>query len=380
MSSPPDLHPVAPRAYRCQCGRPVFFGNTACLACGTPLGYVPEEAVLQPLQPSAQGDGSWQRFGETRPDAPRWARCDNFASAAACNWLVRLDAQGTAPRRCAACRLNRTIPDLSDAHNQLLWSRIETAKRRVVSQLMALGLPVATKMGEDPAHGLAFDLIRTLPGEAPVMTGHHGGVITIDIEEADDATRERVRAAMGEPYRTLLGHFRHELGHYYWERLVAGTAWLEPFRAQFGDERRDYAAALRANYEAGPPADWPRRFVSAYASSHPWEDWAETFAHYLHIVDTVDTALSFGIDPARLALDAEPYAARDLWRPDDAQGGAFLRRLQAWVSLAAVMNEMSRSMGQTDFYPFVLPHAAVAKLHFIHSVVRGNAAAAAPGR
>ncbi len=358
----------------------MFFGNTACLACGTPLGYVPEEAQLRPLQPSPQGDGSWQVFGETTPDAPRWWRCDNFASAAVCNWLVRLDAHGHAPRRCAACRLNRTIPDLSDPHNQLLWARLETAKRRVISQLMALGLPVATKMGEDPARGLAFDLIRTLPGEPPVVTGHHGGVITLDIEEADDATRERVRAAMGEPYRTLLGHFRHELGHYYWDRLVAGTAWLEPFRALFGDERRDYAGALRANYEAGPPADWPQRFVSAYASSHPWEDWAETWAHYLHIVDTVDTARSFGIDPARLALDAEPYAVQDLWRADDAQGEAFLRLLQSWVSLAAVMNEMSRSMGQADFYPFVLPRAAVAKLHFIHTVVRDHAVTASADR
>lgn len=365
----PHKQPTTPRSYRCQCGRPVFFPNTQCLACGTPLGYEPDRGQVLPLR-AGDREGSWRLFhdgGEGR----RYHRCGNFHSPAGCNWLVPLDADGRAPPLCTACRLNRTIPDLSEPRHAHLWARIEAEKRRLVSQLIALGLPVASK-DEDPDHGLAFDFLMPQDGQ-PVMTGHADGVITINVEEADDAKREQVRAQMHEPYRTLLGHFRHEVGHYYWDRLVAGTAWLAPVRELFGDDREDYAEALRRNYEQGPPADWPQRFVSAYASTHPWEDWAETWAHYLHMVDTVDTALSFGIDADQVQLDAEPWSVDALWRPDDPGAEAFLGFLNAWVELTAALNEMSRSMGQPDFYPFVLPRPAVAKLQLIHLIVGGAA-------
>jgi hypothetical protein len=181
--------------------------------------------------------------------------------------------------------------------------------------------------------------------------------------------RERIREEMGESYRTLLGHFRHEVGHYYWDRLVAGTGWHAPCRALFGDERLDYAHALRANYEQGPPPDWRERFVSSYASTHPWEDWAETWAHYLHIRDTLDTAVSFGLQARAEDVEAQPFVLDDLWDPDDAAGGRFLELLHSWIDITGVMNEMSAAMGQQDFYPFVLPRRAVAKLHFIHCVV-----------
>jgi hypothetical protein len=358
----PHKQPTAPRAYRCQCGRPVFFGNSRCLGCGTALGYEPERARVLPLQPAAQ-QGQWQVHGAA-PEAPCYRRCANFDTPAGCNWLVA-DAQPL----CRACRLNRTIPDLSVPENGMLWARIEAAKRRLVSQLIALGLPVRSK-GEDPAQGLAFDFLRALPG-APVTTGHAGGVITLDVEEADDARRERIRTQLHEPYRTLLGHLRHEVGHHYWDVLIGGTPRLDDFRRLFGDERQDYATALKANYEQGPPADWAQRFVTAYASCHPWEDWAETWAHYLHMVDTVDTALSFGIDADDVELSAEPWGPDALWQPDAAGAEAFLGFLNAWTELTAVLNEMSRSMGQPDFYPFVLPRPAVAKLQFIHLVVAG---------
>jgi hypothetical protein len=338
------------RNYRCGvCGRTVFFRNSQCLACGSPLGYDCRQGRIVTLVGDAIAG---------------FRRCANFDTAAACNWLV--EARDPSPR-CVACRLNRTIPDLSRDDNALLWQRIEAAKRRLVSQLVLLGLPVATRLGEDPQRGLAFDLLRG-PG---VVTGHAGGVITLDIEEADDARRESVRAAMNEPYRTLLGHFRHEIGHYYWLRLVQGTRWVEPFRALFGDERADYAAALRANAGHAPPrADWPQRHVSAYASIHPWEDWAETWAHYLHMIDVLHTALGFGLDAAGAAIAGDPFGREALWRADAGDADDFLRFVNDWVALSLVLNEMSHSMGQSEFSPFVLPRAAVAKLQLIHCVVR----------
>ncbi|AUX40154.1 hypothetical protein SOCE26_015510 [Sorangium cellulosum] len=365
----PRKQPTASRAYRCQCGRPVFFRNSECLACNTPLGYETEHAKVLPLQ-RGPDEGTWQLCQDAGGPRQLYRRCGNFDTAAGCNWLIPVTA-GEAPALCAACRLNRTIPDVGNSEHRQLWARVEVAKRRLVSQLLALNLPVKSKVGEDPERGLCFDFLASPPDGPRVMTGHADGVITLNIEEADDPTRERIRAAMREPYRTLLGHFRHEVGHYYWDRLVRDSGWLAPFRELFGDEQQDYAAALKANYEQGPPADWPQRFVSAYASMHPWEDWAETWAHYLHMVDTVDTALSFGIDADEVEIEAEAWGTDALWWPDHPTAESFLRFLNAWVELTAVLNEMSRSMGQHDFYPFVLPRVAVAKLQFIHLVVNG---------
>lgn len=346
----------------------VFFRNTQCLACDAPLGYVPSLRRLYPME-AAEEPGTWRIVGDGVPSSAIYRRCANFASAAACNWL--LEAEPGRPRTdlCKACRLNRTIPDLSDSRNLPLWLGMERAKRRLVSQLIGLGLPVQSKVSEDPQRGLAYDFLRNLPGQPRVLTGHAYGIITINVEEADDAARERMRVQMGEPYRTLLGHFRHEVGHYYWWRLIEGTEWQDACRSLFGDDRQDYASALKANYDNGPPADWAHRFVSAYASVHPFEDWAETWAHYLHLRDTLDTAISFGIEPAQIDNLSGPFGRADLWRPADPDGEAFLEMLHRWIRITGVMNEMSRAMGQHDFYPFVLPQAAVAKLHFIHCAV-----------
>ncbi len=360
--------PATPRAYRCQCGRQVYFRNSRCLGCGTPLGYAAACGALFPLQRGAEKD-TWQVHGARDPRAAVYRRCANFTSPAGCNWLISTGEKRARAKLCEACALNRTIPDLSRAENQVLWTRMEKAKRRLVSQLIGLGLPVASKLGEDPKHGLAFNFLRTTPGRPPIMTGHGNGFITINLEEADDPVRERVRKEMGEPYRTLLGHFRHEVGHYYWDRLVAGTRWHAPCRALFGDERLNYGQALKANYEQGPPVDWRQRFVSSYASMHPWEDWAETWAHYLHIRDTLDTAVSFGVQARTDDLEEQPFARDDLWNPDDPHGVRFLELLHLWINITGVMNEMSAAMGQQDFYPFVLPRPAVSKLHFIHCVV-----------
>ena len=201
------------------------------------------------------------------------------------------------------------------------------------------------------------------------MTGHANGLITINVEEADDAKREHMRFQMHEPYRTLVGHFRHEVGHYYWDRLIWNTAWLEPFRQIFGDERASYAEALKRNYEQGPPADWATSYVSSYATMHPWEDWAETWAHYLHMADSLGTAMGFGIDATNLQCDIEPFSRDALYAPDDPQADGLLALLNGWIEIVMVLNEMAHSMGQPDFYPFVMCKPVVAKLHFIHLVV-----------
>ena len=357
------------RSYTCQCGKPVFFRNSACLSCGAQLGYDPELTTLIALE---EGDtpGSLVRHGDT--GGKHYQRCANFDTAAGCNWLL---PHGSTEPLCRACCVNRTIPDQSDPQNQMLWGRIELAKRRLMSQLLDLGLPALSKEKEDPEHGLAFDFLRALPDEPPVMTGHANGVITLNVEEADDAVREKVRAAMHEPYRTLLGHLRHEVGHYYWDRLIWDSPWLDDFRTLFGDERESYADALKRHYDNGAPADWDQRFVSTYASSHPWEDWAETWAHYLHIEDTLVTALSFGLGAGDVEIDTEPFTKDVLWQPDVAGASEFLELVNAWVELTGVLNELSRSMGVHDFYPFVLNRPVVAKLQFIHCVVREARAA-----
>jgi hypothetical protein len=269
---------------------------------------------------------------------------------------------------CAACRHNRTIPDLANPENLAHWRKIEFAKHRLFYTLLRLRLPLATR-SEDP-NGLAFDFLSNpvggAQGQAPVMTGHSGGLITLNVAEADAPERERQRKSMGEPYRTLLGHFRHEIAHYYWDRLVADTPAIEEFRQLFGDEREDYGAALQRHYADGPAPDWAERFVTAYASSHPWEDFAETWAHYFHMVDTLETAFAFGLRlrpkvakgaGLAAAIDFDPYAAE------------MDRIIDAWLPLTFAVNSINRSMGQPDLYPFVLAPAVIWKLTFIHDQI-----------
>jgi hypothetical protein len=350
-----------PRLYACRCGGPIFFRNDTCLQCLTPLGYEPTSGHVYPLSPGSDAN-SW-----TLIDGPNghFRRCGNSASPAACNWLVSEEDHANAQPLCISCRLNRTIPDLSAAANAVHWRTTELAKRRLVSALLALGLPVRSRLAEDRECGLAFDILKTLADGAPVLTGHADGIITVNLDEADDATREGIRARMHEPYRTVLGHLRHEVGHYYWYRLVERTTWLEPFRGLFGDEREDYVVALRRYYREGPPPDWQTRHVSAYASAHPWEDWAETWAHFLHVFDTLGTVFSFSLDINSVVMPFQAFGPDVLFQEDD----EFLNGLNTWLRFTAVLNEFSRSMGLPDFYPFVLSRSSVKKLHFVHTLV-----------
>lgn len=330
------------RTFRCgTCGQLVFFENSLCLRCESPLGFSPSRMEVVPLT----GDLAGAR------------RCANLALAG-CNWLVE---PPDGPDLCRSCGTTSVRPADGDAEGLVLFAHAEAAKRRVLFQLLELGLPV-------DAAALRFEL-RSSTFE-PVMTGHADGVITLDLAESDTARSEARRRELGEPYRTTVGHFRHELGHYYQPVLVASDAAWERCRELFGDERADYPAALERHYADGPPADWHTRFVSAYATAHPWEDWAETFAHYLHIRDTLQTAADFGVrvDGPRAAPDSPAFHAAP--GPEAGTGGLH-EILDDWIPLTYALNQLNRSMGKDDLYPFTLPAPVVAKLAFIHDLVRG---------
>jgi hypothetical protein len=354
---------VRDRSYRCQCGRPVFFRNSLCLGCKAALGYEPDLALVGALQAGPDAN-TWKLHGQA--DGVLFRRCANFDSPAGCNWLV---PTAETEKLCRSCRLNRTIPKLDVPENGRWWRVIENAKSLLVAELLGLGLPLKSKVSEDPQRGVMFDFLRSAKDGPRVLTGHANGVITLNIEEADDSQREKIRQQLHEPYRTLLGHFRHEIGHYYWERLVAGTTWQEKFRALFGDERQDYAAALKRNYDQGPPSDWADRYISSYASVHPWEDWAECWAHYLHVVDSLDTALGFGLRGEEVEMAVEPFSIKDLYDPNAPDAHRVILLINSFVQLTTVLNELARSMGQHDFYPFVMSRPVLKKLHFIQMVV-----------
>jgi hypothetical protein len=348
------------KLFECQaCGQLLYFENTRCESCGRRLGFLSWTQEVTALEPA--GDG-WRSLAEPQGS---FRFCAN-AEHDVCNWLIPADSPDI---YCTACRHNRVIPDLSLPDNVERWRRLEVAKHRLFYSLLRLKLPVAAR-SEDP-RGLTFEFLadpaEPTPQSPRVLTGHDNGLITINIAEADDAERERRRHAMGEPYRTLLGHFRHEVGHYYWNVLIENDSSIEPFRQVFGDERRDYAAALQAHYANGPPDDWQSRFVSAYASAHPWEDWAETWAHYVHIVDTLETASVFGLrvrpsirrgHEIAAAIEFDPYEEPDL-----------NKLIAAWLPLTFAVNSLNRSMGLPDLYPFVLAPAVIGKLGFVHERV-----------
>ncbi|WP_374445714.1 putative zinc-binding metallopeptidase [Stella sp.] len=347
------------KLFECQnCGQPLYFENDRCMGCGLRLGYLPDLGTMSALRPD--GDG-WQVLAA--PER-RHRDCVNAAHGT-CNWLVPADQDEAL---CRACRHNRTIPDLSAPRNLDRWRRLEIAKHRLFYTLLALGLPLANR-SDDPANGLAFDFLADPPQpHGPrVLTGHDNGLVTINLAEADDAERERIRAAMGEPYRTLLGHLRHEVGHWFWDRLVGGQAVQAEFRGLFGDESVDYAEALARHYADGPPSDWQDRFVSAYASAHPWEDFAETWAHYLHIVDTLETARAFGLRIQPRIGRGPEIAARIDFDPNASVGAE--RLVDAWLPLTFAVNSLNRSMGQPDLYPFVLAPPVIEKLDFVDRLV-----------
>jgi hypothetical protein len=357
------------------CGMVVYFDNIRCERCGESLGYEPEANVVISLHP--EGDRLIASAGRRAGSA--WKYCENHVHGV-CNWLMPADDAGAL---CRACRHNVTIPDLSRPENLELWRKMEHAKHRLLYTLLRLRLPLPDR-SERP-DGLGFEFLRPDDPTREVTTGHADGLITIALTEADDAVRERRRHDLGEPYRTLLGHFRHEVGHWYWDQLVSGTRWREPFTALFGDASQDYGEALKRYYAAGRRPDWQSELISEYAGSHPWEDFAETWAHYLHMVDTLEIGGAFGIAISpRLDHEQVLTTSLDFKVYDPAIEIATLTT--AWVALSSALNSFNRSMGIADAYPFVLSPKVIEKLGFIHALVgdrhrdaRSHAAERIPG-
>ncbi|MFO7576155.1 MAG: putative zinc-binding peptidase [Pelovirga sp.] len=350
------------RLFNCShCGQRLYFENVVCERCAATLGFLPDWLLLVSLD--AAGERRWRPHGKN----PEYLMCANYEQHAVCNWMVPSD---DGHPLCTACRLNKTIPDLGVEGNIDRWRTLETEKRRLVYSLLRLGLPVVPR-SEDAA-ALAFNFLADTGSpfseRGKVLTGHFAGLITINIKEADSAERERMRGQFDEPYRTLLGHFRHESGHYYWDRLIRDSAWLEECRSLFGDDTLDYGAALEDYYRHGAPANWQEHFISSYATMHPWEDWSETWAHYLHMVDTLETAWQFGIGiRPRGGDDATATVHQDF---DPYRAACIDTLVEHWLPLTSALNSLNRSMGHEHAYPFVISPGVIEKLGFVHRVIR----------
>lgn len=319
------------RSFTCRaCGNGLFFENSLCVSCGSSLGYARAERAIVPVDE----DGRY-----VDASGLVWWVCANL-NLSGCTWLAEQEGG-----LCFSCSLTRTRPNDADAAGYVAFGEAERAKRHLVAELDDLGFVLRSKV-EDPEEGLAFDLLSSSVGA--VQMGHDHGVITIDVSESDPALRENVRVTLDEPYRTMLGHFRHEVGHYVEWQAVRGHL-VDECRLVFGDERTSYQDAVERHYAIGPPPGWESDYISTYATMHPFEDFAETFAHFLHIRDTIDTARHQGLVRTELGPD-QP----------------FIRLVtEVWIPLALALNQINRSMGRDDLYPFVIPPVVLNKLDFV---------------
>ena len=347
------------RTFRCDsCSNTLFFENDACLKCGRAVGFRFDRMTMTTVD-SARADGLTQ--------------CRNWSEFNACNWYAA-GALEEGAGYCFSCRFNEVVPDLSDPQRLALWTETERAKRRAIYSLLCLALPLGPSSTK---RALRFELLADErvdtgavepPADGAVLIGHEQGRLTLNVVEADDGHREAMRKRLNEPYRTMLGHLRHEIGHYYWYRLIEDTPLAEEFRAVFGDERADYSAALEAHYARDAATGWQDSFVSFYASAHPWEDFAETWAHYIHIVDTLETASDAALGVGGRALESPlPLAAE---RP-------FAAILADWLPLTVALNQLNRSMGMRDAYPFALTDQVIDKLAFVHRICMNAASSTA---
>jgi hypothetical protein len=354
------------KTYTCTCGQLLFFENILCVSCQREVGFLPDLTCVSSLDSANDG-----LFSPTTDEANGrlYKKCQNYGETGVCNWMV---PQESSEAFCTSCRLDMVIPDQSIPQNVVLWGLTEAAKRRLVYSCLRLKLPLASRTDE-PERGLGFrfmaDVTKPDGSVERVITAHDYGVITLNLAEADDSVREKMRLNMKEPYRTLLGHFRHESGHYYWDRLVDNTKFLEPYRQIFGDERQSYDECMKTYYANGAPANWQENFISAYATMHPWEDWAECWAHYLHVQDTLEVAVDFGLVGKRIKID--PKGSAEGKQPA-LKAKPFDQVMEAWAELTIALNSINRSMGLRDLYPFILSDAVVAKLAFISEVIAGS--------
>lgn len=349
------------RLFRCDnCGNAVYFENRSCVSCGFRLAFIPEALAVHTVQLDADGK-RWRRLDQQQ-FVYRFCANEKWDL---CNWMV--PAEGT-DDYCVACRHNGLVPDPTTDVGLNRWRRMADAQRLLFYSFLRWNLPHPTR-AEDPDGGLIFDLKddEILPDGScqPALIGHDEGQIVIRTAEADDPTREQQRAMMNEPYRTLLGHFRHECGHFIWNKMVRDAGKLDSFRAVFGDERADYGEALKKHYEEGPPPLWGETYISYYATTHPWEDFAECFAHVLHIVDSLETAHIYGIALAPPShAELRTHAAFDPYTILD-----FDQIAEVWIPLSVALNSIHHSMGERDLYPFILTPAIQKKLKYVHGLL-----------
>ncbi len=333
-----------------RCGNEVHFDSMDCVSCGLALGLRTDGMTMT---------------GRTETSSDTSLKPCRNIEIGACNWMVpAMDETGF----CIACRHNRTVPDLGDESNRQSWRVLELGKRKLIYALHTWSLPHPTR-AEDPTRGLAFDFLadtRNPDGSVTTIgTGHQNGIITLNLAEGDEVNRVARKHDLAEPYRTVIGHLRHEIAHYYWMLLVQNSFGLERFRGLFGDERQDYSQALQAHYASGPPAGWTQSHISAYATAHPWEDFAETWAHWMHIVDGLETAEAYGMGLSGDTDRSRQQPLGDVYRAQDVE-----RLIDRWVPLTVAINNMNRGMGQPDLYPFVLSRPVVEKMQFINTLIQ----------
>lgn len=345
------------KIFQCgHCNHAIYFENLTCENCGHLSGYRAADRKILTFAPNTK-----TLISDREQLAYKY--CKNKAYNV-CNWVIEKESE---EEYCSACQLNRTIPNLGNkkSDNYANWKQLEIAKHRLIYQLQKIGLPLPSKEKDD-VRGLCFDFVSRIHN-SKLMTGHANGVITILIREGDSVLREQARKQLFEPYRTLIGHLRHEVGHHFWNQLIRDNPRkLKAYRAIFGNETKDYGKALQAYYKAGAPENWQENYISTYATSHPWEDWAETWAHYLHIMDMVETAYFFRLhvkpegegNGLKTKVSFDPYRVKN-----------FDRIVQKCIPLTFAVNSINRAMGIPDVYPFVISPAIIEKLRFIHQLV-----------
>lgn len=337
------------------CGELIYFENFQCLNCDHPLGYCSDVKLLCTFK--ILDNGLWESLAKSNK-GKLYKPCTHYIRENVCNWMIEADRED---HFCMSCDFNEVIPDLNIGDNLKYWYRIEKAKRRVIYNIQSLKLPLKNKK-TNLYHGLAFKFLEgpdlNKREQNPVVTGHNQGLVTINLDEANDAIRVKMREEMRERYRTIIGHFRHEIGHYYWFLLIDNSPWLDKFRAIFGDERENYNIALERYYANRPLNDnLDPNYISTYASAHPWEDWAETWAHYMHMYDTLETANTWGIQ----------HDNQD-WNYDS----SFNSMMDTWIWTTGALNSLNRSMGLNDPYPFIITSQVKEKLNFIHNIIHDH--------
>ena len=328
----------------CACGAPVFFDSNECKACQRKIAFNPATLRFHPLEQVSNNVSSIDV-------EPSWHLCENGVHYDVCNWLRPSSAES---KLCFACQFNRYIPNLSRANNTRLWRVLELNKRHLLLNLITLGIPCINSWNA-PNEGFLFDFLEDFRDGIEegtfVTTGYAGGIITINILEAEPLSRVAQQQASNEVYRTVLGHMRHEIGHHFFQCIKGDQMLHSNFEQKFGSSSLDYNNALAEFYASGPDVNWSEYCITAYASAHPMEDWAETWSHYLHIYDALDTAFNFGL----VSENPNVLSIHD--------------KISHWRQFSVALNEMNRSMGMSDIYPFVINAQVEDKLAFVEKAI-----------